>query len=148
MKLNELKNSSRPYQRRKLLGRGVGSKRGKTCCRGHKGAGSRSGWKSRARYEGGQLPLYRKLPERGFSNAGFRKRLDSINLGDIDRWYEDGEVVNLLTLREKNIFKGVSYGLKVLGHGELTKKVTIEANALSEKAQEKLQQAGIVCTIF
>jgi large subunit ribosomal protein L15 len=88
------------------------------------------------------------LPERGFTNAGFRKRFDAINLGEIDRWYEDGEVVNLLSLREKNILKGVSYGLKILGHGELTKKVTIEASAISATAQEKLQQTGIVCTII
>ena len=81
MKLHTLQNTTRPYKRRKLLGRGMGSGRGKTCCRGHKGAGSRSGWKSRERYEGGQLPLYRKVPARGFSNARFSRRLDAINLG-------------------------------------------------------------------
>ena len=147
MRLNELKNTSRPYKRRKLLGRGVGSKSGKTCGRGHKGAGSRSGWKSRSRYEGGQMPLYRRIPERGFTRGRFLKRLDSINLSDIDRLFNDGDRVDLLALREKGILKGTTFGLKILGNGELTKKVTIEANAISASAKEKLDRAGISCTI-
>ena len=147
MRLNELKNTSRPYKKRKLRGRGVGSKLGKTSGRGHKGAGSRSGWKSRARYEGGQLPLYRKTPERGFTRGRFVKRFDSINLEDIERLFNDGERVDLLALREKRILKGSTFGLKILGKGDLTKKVTIEANAISVSAKEKLDRAGISCTI-
>lgn len=147
MRLEGLFNSTRPAKRRKLLGRGVGSKSGKTSGRGHKGAGSRSGWKSRARYEGGQLPLYRKMPARGFSNVRFQRRYDSINLGDIDALYQDGETVNVLTLRDKNFLKGTTYGIKLLGDGELTKKVTIEVQAISKSAQDKLQASGITFAI-
>jgi large subunit ribosomal protein L15 len=147
MKLNELKNSTRPYKQPKRRGRGVGSKLGKTSGRGHKGAGSRSGWKSRARYEGGQMPLYRKIPVRGFTRGRFLRRMDEINLCDIDSLYNDGEVVNMLTLRQKGYLKGSTFGLKVLGTGELTKKVTIEANAVSEGAKEKIERAGLSITI-
>lgn len=147
MKLNELSNSSRPYKKRKLRGRGVGSKLGKTSGRGHKGAGSRAGWKSRARYEGGQMPLYRRIPERGFTRGRFLRRLDTINLGDIDLLFNDGETVSLLSLREKGFLKGTSCGLKILGHGELTKKVSVEANALTAGAKEKLDRAGVSVSI-
>ena len=147
MKLNELKNTSRPFKVRKRRGRGVGSKLGKTSGRGHKGAGSRAGWKSRSRYEGGQMPLYRRIPERGFTRGRFLRRLDSINLGVIDALFHDGETVNLLSLCEKGFLKGTTFGLKILGHGELTKKVTIEANAISASAKEKLDRAGVSCTI-
>lgn len=147
MKLNELKNSTRPYKQAKRRGRGVGSKLGKTSGRGHKGAGSRAGWKSRARYEGGQMPLYRKIPVRGFTRGRFLRRLDVINLNDIEVLFNDGEAVNMLTLREKGFLKGTSFGLKVLGHGELTKKVSIEANSVSESAKEKIERAGLSITI-
>ena len=147
MKLNELKNSSRPAKAPKRRGRGVGSKLGKTSGRGHKGAGSRSGWKSRAQYEGGQMALYRRIPERGFTRGRFLQRLDTINLGDIDVLYDHGEKVDLLTLREKGFLRGSSFGLKILGSGDLTKKVTIEAHAISASAKEKLDRAGVTCTI-
>ena len=147
MKLNELKNSSRPAKAPKRRGRGVGSKLGKTSGRGHKGAGSRSGWKSRARYEGGQMPLYRKSPQRGFTRGRFLKRLDSINLGDIENIFKDGDVVDIFTLRDKGFLKGTSYGLKILGHGELTIKVTIEAHAISASAKEKLDRTGVSYSI-
>ena len=147
MKLNELKNSTRPYKQPKRRGRGIGSKLGKTSGRGHKGAGSRAGWKSRARYEGGQMPLYRRMPVRGFTRGRFLRRFDVINLGDIESLFNDGEVVNVRTLREKGFLKGNSFGLKVLGHGELTKKIAIEAVAVSESAKEKLERAGLSITI-
>lgn len=147
MQLEALYNSTRPAKKCKRIGRGVGSKSGKTCGRGHKGAGSRSGWKSRARYEGGQLPLYRKMPARGFSNVQFQRRYDVINLGDIEELYNDGETVNVLTLRDKNFLKGTTYGIKILATGELTKKVTIEAQAISKSAQDKLQASGIAFTV-
>jgi len=143
MQLEGLFNTTRPFKRRKRVGRGLGSKRGQTSCRGQKGAGSRSGWKSRDRYEGGQLPLYRKLPARGFSNVRFQKKFDVINLAEIDGLYQDGEIVNLLTLREKQFLKGSTYGIKVLGVGELTKKISIEAQSFSKSALEKLQANGV-----
>jgi large subunit ribosomal protein L15 len=148
MKLHDLFNSSRPKKDRKRVGRGIGSGLGKTCGRGVKGAGARSGWQSRARYEGGQLPLYRKLPERGFSNARFQKeRLDCVNLGQIDEMYNDGDVVNIDTLRLKGFLSGPSAGLKVLGNGEISKKVTIQAQAMSASAKAKLEAASIAYTI-
>ena len=147
MKLHTLQNTTRPYKRRKLLGRGMGSGRGKTCCRGHKGAGSRSGWKSRERYEGGQLPLYRKVPARGFSNARFRRRLDAINLGEIDQLFSDGELVSAETLLDCGFIKSYSYGIKVLSNGQLTKKVRIEAASFSKAAEEKLAKAKIEYTV-
>lgn len=143
MKLHDLSNSSRPFKRCKRLGRGVGSKSGKTCGRGQKGAGSRSGWKSRARYEGGQLPLYRKLPERGFNNISFSTKFATINLRQIDDVFANGEIVSLLTLREKGFLKTSCPRLKILGDGELSKKVTIEAHQYSSSAKTKLEAAQI-----
>lgn len=148
MELHSLTNSSRPYKRRKRVGRGMGSGLGKTCGRGQKGAGSRAGYKTRARYEGGQLPQYRKLPTRGFNNVRFQKKLDAINLGEIDSVFSDGDVVTLQTLRDAGLISGTSYGFKVLSEGEITKKIRIEANAMSKKAEEKLQQAQIQYTII
>ncbi len=92
--------------------------------------------------------MYRKVPERGFTRGRFLRRLDSINLEDIDLLFHDGETVNVMTLREKGLLKGTTFGLKILGSGELTKKVTIEANAFSASAKEKLDHAGISYTML
>ncbi len=148
MPLHSLFNTSRPKKRRKRVGRGIGSGLGKTCGRGVKGAGSRSGYKTRTRYEGGQLPLYRKLPQRGFSNAAFqRPKMDCINLSRIEELYQDGDTVSLDTLRQKGYISGPSSGLKILGNGELKKKVRIEAHAYSAQAEEKLKAASISYTL-
>jgi len=143
MELHSLKNPSRPWKRRKRVGRGVGSGRGKTSTRGVKGAGSRSGWQARFRFEGGQIPLYRKLPERGFARGRFQKKLSSINLSKIDRFYSDGEVVNQESLFRHGFIPATCHGVKILGVGELTKKVRFEVSALSKAAEEKLKKAGI-----
>ncbi len=143
MELHTLQNSSRAFKRRRRVGRGVGSGLGKTCGRGVKGAGSRSGWKQRARYEGGQIPLYRKLPTRGFCNTRFQRRFDCINLDRIDQLFSDGAVVNVTSLYEVGFLKGDTYGVKVLANGELTKKVRLEVQALSKQAEQKLKAAGI-----
>ena len=148
MELHSLTNTTRPYKRRKRVGRGIGSGLGKTCGRGVKGAGSRAGYKTRSRYEGGQIPLYRKLPVRGFSNVGFQKKLDVINLSQIEALFSDGDLVSLDTLRHAGFKKGFSYGIKVLGNGELKKKVTLQVHALSKQAEEKLQKAGITYKII
>lgn len=145
--LNSLKNSSRPRRDVKRVGRGIGSKKGKTCGRGEKGAGSRSGYKRRYGYEGGQFRTFMKLPIRGFSNARFRKAYDVVNLDQIQNAFEDGEVVNADTLGQKGFLSGMTYGIKVLGDGTLTKKVTLEVAALSKTAEEKLQKAKISFTI-
>lgn len=141
--LSNLKNTTRYRAAPKRVGRGPGSGLGKTCGRGQKGAGSRSGYKRRYGYEGGQFRTFMKMPQRGFSNARFRRPYDSVNLGQLEFMFEDGDVVNLETLCHKGFLSGLSWGLKILGKGELTKKVTIEADAYSESAREKLLQAKI-----
>jgi large subunit ribosomal protein L15 len=136
--LSTLKNISRFKKRAKRVGRGYGCGLGKTCGRGQKGAGARSGYKRRFGYEGGQFRTFMKIPQRGFSQARFRRPYDVVNLGQIESMYEDGEIVNLVSLSERGFLSGSSYGLKVLGNGELNKKVTIEAHAFSDSAREKL----------
>jgi len=145
--LGNLTDETRSRRQVKRVGRGPGSGKGKTCGRGEKGAGSRSGYKRRWGYEGGQFRMFMKLPIRGFSNVRFRKELHSINLCQIDAMFNDNEVVNLDTLRQKGFLSGVSYGLKILGDGEITKKITIQASEYSKSAMEKLQKAKIECSI-
>jgi len=141
--LESLQNSIRGRRKCKRVGRGIGSGIGKTCRRGQKGAGARSGYKRRLGYEGGQFRLFAKLPIRGFSNARFRVELDIVNLSQIQDAYEDGEVVNEQTLADRGLLSGRTNGVKVLGEGELTKKVTFEVHSLSKTAREKLQKAKI-----
>ena len=127
----------------KRVGRGPSSGHGKTSCRGHNGCGSRAGYKKKYGYEGGQLPLYRRLPCRGFSRAKFRKPLGIINLYQINKFYEDGEIVNEITLIEKGLLDKKNHGFKILGKGKLTKKVQIEAYAISDNAKELLNQFDV-----
>lgn len=141
--LGSLKDVSRERKARIRVGRGPGSGKGKTCGRGEKGAGSRSGYKRRYGYEGGQFRMFMKLPIRGFSNARFAKEFETVNLDQIERMFEEGEVVNRKTLIERGFLRGKGHGLKILGKGEIKKKVTIEADAISAGAREKLQQAKI-----
>lgn len=142
--LHTLSNVSRPKKRRKLVGRGPGSGRGKTSCRGFKGAGSRSGWKARYGTEGGPVPLFRKIPVRGFTRGRFIKLINEVNLDTIEELYSDGETVNEKSLREKGYLKGPVSGVKVLGNGTLTKKVKLDVQAISKKAEEKLKAAKIL----
>lgn len=142
--LSELENTHRPRKKVQRVGRGAGSKRGKTCGRGVKGYKSRAGYSRRYGHEGGQLPLYRKLPVRGFVNGKFSSDVVAVNLSRIDEIFEDGEQVNLGTLRERGLApRRASGGLKILGGGELTKKVSIEAHHFSQSAKEKLEKASI-----
>jgi len=141
--LHKLENTNQKRKPRKRVGRGIGSGTGKTCGRGHKGMGSRAGWQARHGYEGGQMRFFMKMPERGFNNARFAKTVFSINLGQIDKSYSDGETVNEASLREHGLLNGYFDVIKILGSGELTKKVQIEADAISENAQEKLKNANI-----
>ena len=124
----------------KRKGRGHGSGNGKTGGRGHKGQKARSGGKVRAGFEGGQMPLVRRVPKRGFINI-HAKPLTAINLNALNR-FEDGAVVDAAALIEAGIIASCPYGLKVLSNGNLTKKVTVKAAAFSESAKEKIQQAG------
>jgi large subunit ribosomal protein L15 len=141
--LGSLKNTSRPRKNVKRVGRGLGSGLGKTCGRGEKGAGARSGYKRRHTYEGGQFRMFMKMPIRGFSNARFGTEYETINLDQINKMFEDGDVVNADSLRERGYIKKCNVLLKVLGNGELTKKVKVEADAFSKSAKEKLNKAKI-----
>ncbi|QVL57971.1 MAG: 50S ribosomal protein L15 [Simkaniaceae bacterium] len=143
MKLSELKNTHLK-KRTKRVGRGPGSKMGKTSCRGHKGDKSRSGYKRRGGKEGGQLPLYQKLPHRGFSNERFKVAIYEINLGRLNEHFDDGETINKETLMQKGFpMRRMKGGFKVLAGGELTKKVVIQANRFSKSAVAKLEKQGI-----
>jgi large subunit ribosomal protein L15 len=141
--LESLKDTKASRVQRKRVGRGIGSGMGKTACRGTKGAKSRSGYKRRLGTEGGALPLFKKLPTRGFSNARFRRRLDAVNLELIEQQFNDGEIVNIDTLTDKGLLSGPSYGVKILSEGTITKKLTFEVHSLSKVAREKLEEAKI-----
>lgn len=142
--LSELENTHRPTKKGRRVGRGVGSKRGKTCGRGAKGDKARSGYKQHYGREGGQLPLYRKLPCRGFPQERFRKEVYAINLGKIEELFNEGDIVNFESLRRKGLaHRQAVNGIKILSNGELKKKVTIEAHAFSEAAKEKLEKLSI-----
>lgn len=146
--LNSLKNVSRSFVKRRRVGRGQGSGLGKTCGRGQKGAGARAGYKRRLGYEGGQMRLFMKLPIRGFSNARFRRPMHAINLHDIEATYEDGEAVTIESLAQRGFIRGRTYGVKLLSKGQLTKKVTIEVDAISDGARQKLDEAKIQYTVL
>lgn len=143
IKLDTLENYCNPRRQSKRVGRGPGSGKGKTCGRGEKGAGSRSGAKRRWGYEGGQMRLHMKSPKRGFSNVRFQKPFHVINLWQIEQVFDDGDVVNEQALRDNGLLSGPTYGIKLLGDGELTKKVTIQLTTISASAREKLHQAKI-----
>ena len=140
MKLHELSPVAGSTFEGKRKGRGVGTGNGKTGGRGHKGQHARSGGKTRVGFEGGQMPLSRRVPKRGFNNV-FAKPLTAINLTVLNR-FEDGAVVDAAALIEAGVLDACPYGLKVLANGTLTKKITVKATAFSESAKEKIEQAG------
>lgn len=149
IELNNLKNTSRVKPNVRRVGRGPGSGRGKTSGRGEKGSGSRSGDTKRLGYEGGQMRIFKKLPHRGFSRGRFLNPMIVINLCDIDRYYNEGETVNLQTMYEKGLVPKKAIGeLKILGNGDLSKKVIIEANHISESAKSKLEDKKISYSII
>ena len=141
MKLHEL-NASPEAKVRKRVGRGPGSGLGKTSGRGENGQKSRSGASIPAWFQGGQTPLYRRVPKRGFNNARFRTEYATINLSDLNKYFNDGEEVTPEILKEKGIIKQQLCGVKVLGNGELEKKLTIKANRFSSSAVTKIESAG------
>ena len=140
MNLHELSPAPGSTQVGKRKGRGPGSGNGKTAGRGHKGQWARSGGGVRVGFEGGQMPLTRRLPKRGFNNI-FAKPLEIVNVGSLDK-FEDGAVVDVCNLLEKGILSKCEYGVKILGNGEVTKKLTVRANAFSASAKEKIEKAG------
>lgn len=141
MKLHELRPNEGAFQTKKRVGRGVGSGLGKTSGKGHKGQNARSGGGVRPGFEGGQLPLFRRLPKRGFSNAMFKKEYATINVSDLEK-FEDGAIVTPELLKEMGILKKQLAGVKVLGNGELTKKLTVKAHKFSSSAIEKIEAIG------
>ena len=140
MELSKLSPVAGSTQVGKRKGRGPGSGNGKTGGRGHKGQHARSGGKVRVGFEGGQMPLVRRVPKRGFINV-YAKPLTAINVAILNK-FEDGAVVDAAALIEKGILNDCKYGLKVLGNGNVTKKVTVKAAAFSASAKEKIEQAG------
>lgn len=141
MKLHELEKNIGATHKRKIVGRGRGSGLGKTSGKGHKGQNARSGGGVRAIFEGGQTPLYRRLPKRGFNNYEFTIKYAVINVGDLNR-FEDGTVVSPALLKEVGLVKKQLDGIKVLGNGILEKKLTIQANKFSKTALEKIETSG------
>ena len=141
MKLHELMQNAGAKQTRKRVGRGMGSGLGKTSGKGEKGQKARSGVSIPATFEGGQLPLYRRLPKRGFSNAQFKIKYATINVSDLNK-FEDGTEVTPALLRETGLLKNQLDGVKVLGNGTLEKKLTIKANKFSTEAISKIEKSG------
>ena len=141
MKLHELERNIGATHAKKRVGRGPGSGLGKTSGRGQKGQKARSGGSINPVFEGGQLPLYRRIPKRGFSNHRFKIRYATINLADLNV-FEDGALVTPAVLKEKGIIKNQLDGIKVLGNGDLTKKLTIQANKFSASALDKIKESG------
>ena len=140
--MEQLKAPKGANKKKRPVGRGYGSGHGGTSGRGHDGQNSRSGGGVRPGFEGGQMPLYRRIAHRGFSNHPFKKEYRIVNLEVIEKWYQDGETVNKETLREKGIVKEKKAIIKVLGKGELSKKLTFAVQKVSASAQKKIESAG------
>lgn len=139
--LNELKPVEGARHSKKRLGRGIGSGLGKTAGKGTKGQNSRSGGGVRLGFEGGQLPLFQRLPKRGFNNPS-RKEFAIVNIELLDKNFDDGAVVDTVALIEAGLIKEVLDGVKILGQGELTKKLTVKAAKFSESAKKAIEAAG------
>lgn len=142
MDLQTLKPRPGATHRVKRLGCGESSGHGKTSGKGHKGQKARSGGSIRLGFEGGQMPLIRRLPKRGFNNAQFKTVYAIVNVADLNTSFEDGAAVNEAALVEKGLIRGTYAGVKILGSGELTKKLTVTADKVSASAAEKIQKAG------
>ncbi len=130
------------YKKRKRIGRGKGSGHGKTCGRGHKGCGSRPGSSARLTYEGGQMPLFRRLPKRGFNNYNFSRRYEIVNISQLERIFDDGAAINVQELATAGLVDSFKSKVKVLGDGELTKKLMVTAHKFSKSAEQKISDCG------
>ena len=142
--LHNLKPAEGATRKRKRVGRGPGSGNGKTAGRGHKGQKSRSGYSRRYGFEGGQMPLVRRIPKRGFTNI-FRVGYQVVNLRDLDKHFDDGDTVTIEGLTEKGLIRGGKKPVKVLASGELGKKLTVQVHAFSKTAQANIETAGGSC---
>jgi large subunit ribosomal protein L15 len=142
MRLHDLKPNPGAKHRRKRLGSGESSGHGKTSGKGHKGQKARSGGSIRPGFEGGQMPLHRRLPKRGFNNAAFKDVYGIVNLDDLDKRFDDGAAINEKLLRGAGLVRGSLSGVKVLGRGEVSKKFHLEVDRISASARKKIEQAG------
>jgi large subunit ribosomal protein L15 len=140
MRLNELKPAQGSKRTRKRVGRGVATGGGKTAGRGNKGQNQRSGGGVRPGYEGGQMPIHRRLPKRGFTNI-FKKKITIVNIGDLTR-FESGSVIDEVALTAKGFVKGRHDGIKLLGNGEIGYPLTIKMRYISKAARQKIEKAG------
>ena len=142
MKIEDILSAGQTRKPRKRVGRGIGSGHGKTSGRGTKGHGARESFPGKLGHEGGQMPLFRRLPKRGFSNARFKVDYSVVNVADLESRFEAGDEVDLEILRRRGLLKSGPPRLKILGHGTLTKALTVRAHAASRSAREKIEQAG------
>ena len=147
MNLDDVHRGIQKKKKRRRIGRGPGSGHGKTSGRGHKGQRSRSGWSAHPIFQGGAMPLVRRVPKRGFNNK-FALSVVAVNVGDLERVFAAGEEVNPETLRQRSLAKKRYDVLKILGNGELSKKLNVTAHRFSQSAQEKIEQAGGTITIL
>ena len=138
---HEITSIAGKHTRRRRVGRGSGSGHGKTCGRGHKGAGSRAGSTSVSLYEGGQMPLFRRLPKRGFNNYKFAKRCEIVNVCQLER-FEDGATVGVEQLSGAGLIDSIKSKVKILGKGDLTKKLQVTAHKFSKNAEQKISASG------
>ena len=147
MNLSDVNRGIKKHKKKKRVGRGPGSGHGKTSGRGHKGQGALAGWSAASIFEGGASPLIRRIPKRGFHNA-FASNVIVVNVGQLNKAFGDGEEVTLAALKAKNLAKGRFDELKVLGSGELTKKLKIAAHRFSASALEKIRKAGAEAVVL
>ncbi len=141
MRLHDSQPRPGARKRKKRIGCGESSGHGKTSCKGHKGQMARAGRGIRPGFEGGQMPLFRRLPKKGFSNDRFRDVFEVVNVGDLNA-FDDGAVVNEASLRDKGLVNRACDAIKILGTGELSRKLTVEIKTLSASAREKIEKAG------
>ena len=147
MRLETLSPNPGAKHRNKRLGCGESSGHGKTSGKGHKGQKARAGGTVRHGFEGGQMPIYRRLPKKGFNNAAFCYNWAGINVSTLDEVFEDGAEVNEVTLREAKLVKGRWDGVKILGNGEITKKFIVHVDRITASAKEKIEKAGGIVTL-
>lgn len=141
MRIHDVHRAVKGHRRRKRVGRGPGSGHGKTCGRGHNGQRSRAGWSRKPVFQGGAMPLVRRVPKRGFNNA-FASVVVAVNVGQLEKAFDDGAEVTVAALRAKSLIPNRFDEVKILGDGELTKKLKVTANRFSESARQKIEKAG------
>lgn len=139
---NEITSIAGGHKKSKRVGRGRGSGSGKTAGRGHKGNGQRAGCSFRAAFEGGQMPLFRRLPKRGFSNFDFERRYEIVNVSQLERCFDDGSTINIESLVSAGLVDSPESKVKILGDGQLTKKLEVAAQKFSKSAEQKISGCG------